>query len=411
MKSIAVLVFGLAVVSAQSAPGVRVDDFEDGDRRARSGLSWISISDDLMGGVSTARLSIINQGAGGSRHALKVTGEIGGSPAFAGAWVALDGRGRATDLSDFSGIRLRVRSSGKLRLSLRGGALPGGNFAASIEPSSEWKAVEVPFEMLKAVGPQSATFDPKLVRWLGVLTAAEPPASYEFEIDDVELVATKSGATPRESPEPTMAVLFKEGRQSDLPRGPWQDVAKDPAADGTQKRLPEATALSIARDDRHDRVWFRISLGQALPDRWFGANLALDTDGDPKNGMAWWGTNKAFHFDTVVTVWGSEAGDEYEGMLGITTAAAAQSGIFHGPGSDRLVFVVDRQSPSMTIGVPRDLLGAGAHDIRVVAAIGSAMQHNDDVPDEGGALVPRSAIRGPHSAVREPRSANRNPLR
>ena len=40
--------------AAAGAHAWTVDDFEDGDRRAPAGLSWISVTDDLMGGSSIA---------------------------------------------------------------------------------------------------------------------------------------------------------------------------------------------------------------------------------------------------------------------------------------------------------------------------------------------------------------------
>jgi hypothetical protein len=44
---------------------------------------------------------------------------------FAGAWVALDGHAQPMDVTDFEGIRLRIRGDGALRLGLRAGPLPG----------------------------------------------------------------------------------------------------------------------------------------------------------------------------------------------------------------------------------------------------------------------------------------------
>src|SRR5688572_7377774 len=109
----AALLVGHGVMAAHGR-SLTIDDFEDKDRRAASGLSWISISDDLMGGGSIAELEVVDTGAD-PRHALRVTGEVAPS-GFAGAWVALDGRARATDLSDFQGIRLRIRGNGVVQL-------------------------------------------------------------------------------------------------------------------------------------------------------------------------------------------------------------------------------------------------------------------------------------------------------
>src|SRR6185295_4519171 len=92
------LIFPLAITSllvdpwwaepARPSPGIHawtLDDFEDGDRRAASGLSWIAVADDLMGGASFAELRVTAPG-GRSRHALRVAGEVA-EKGFAGAWV------------------------------------------------------------------------------------------------------------------------------------------------------------------------------------------------------------------------------------------------------------------------------------------------------------------------------------
>lgn len=365
-----------------------VDDFEDGDRRAASGLSWISIADDLMGGASFADLEVTAAGARPGR-ALRVSGEVA-PEGFAGAWVALDGGGRATDVSDFAGLRLRVRGSGALKVLLRGGPRAGFNYAAPVESRTDWATVEVPFQTLTAVRPGSPAFDPKEVRWLGVGVGAGRTGRYEFAIDDVELYSARDDARLRVQDGPTMAVAFQAAPESERPAGPWKELAQDPTGDGKQKRLPDATALAMYADEPHDRIWFRIPLSGPVPARWMGVNLALDVDGDPDNGMAWWGTNTAFHFDRLVTVYGSAIESGYEGMIGIADAAGVQAGDMGSGQGDTVRFLVDRTSPAVIVGIPLSALGtSGKGPVRVVAAVGSAFQHNDDVPNEGAATVAR----------------------
>src|SRR4029450_5455008 len=96
--------------------------------------------------------------------------------------------------------------------------------------------------------------------------------------------------------------------RSDLPSCEWKELATDAAHDGKQERLPDATSVAACGDPGHSRAWFRITLAGATPARWLGANLALDVDGDPANGMAWWGANKEFHFDRLVSGFGSAPG-------------------------------------------------------------------------------------------------------
>jgi hypothetical protein len=304
---------------ATGAHSRTVDDFEDGDRRAASGLSWISVADDLMGGSSIAELRVTTPGAR-SRHALQVAGEVAPN-GFAGAWVALDGRAQPTDVTDFDGIRLRIRGSGTFQLGLRAGPLPGFNYMAPVEGGKDWTQVVVPFVSLQASSQSAPAVDLRTARWLGVSTRSGRPGRFEFEIDDVELYTSRADAQLRVQSAPTLAVAFQPSPASELPPGPCKELAQDPPDDGKQKRLPDATALAVCFDDAHDRVWFRIELAGPLPKRWIGANVALDVDGDPSNGMAWWGTNTAFHFDRLVSVYGSESGSGYEGTIGIADAA------------------------------------------------------------------------------------------
>jgi hypothetical protein len=364
-----------------------VDDFEDGDRRAASGLSWISISDDLMGGASHADLQVTAP-ATGSRRALRVSGELA-ADGFAGAWVALDGRARATDVSDFAGLRLRVRGAGTLQVAVRGGPGAGANYAAPIEARSDWTSVDVPFDALKASRPASPAFDPHLVRWLGVGVRAPRTGPYEFEIDDVGLYAAGADARLRVQDGPTLAVAFEAASDADLPSCEWKELATDAAHDGKQERLPDATSVAACGDPGHSRAWFRITLAGATPARWLGVNLALDVDGDPANGMAWWGANKAFHFDRLVTVYGSAVGSGYEGMIGVADAPDVQAGNLNGSHPDAVTLILDRARSAIVIGIPASALGTGPGPVRLVAAVGSAFQHNDDVPDEGAAALAR----------------------
>jgi len=364
-----------------------VDDFEDGDRRARPGLSWISIGDDLMGGSSIAELRVVTPGAR-SQHALRVAGEVavGG---FAGAWVALEGRAKPADVTDFDGIRLRIRGNGPVQLGLRAGAMPGYNYMAAVEAGAEWRQVEVPFTRLQAAGKNTPPIDLRAARWLGIATASGRAGRFEFEIDDVELYTSRDDAQLRVQSAPAFSLHFEPSPASEAPPGPWKDLAQDPPDDGKQKRLPDATALAVCFDDAHDRVWFRITLAGPLPARWFGVNVALDVDGDPSNGMAWWGTNSAFHFDRLVTVYGFEAGSGYDGSIGIADAAEVQAGNMNGARGERVLVVLDSPKHAFVVGIPRTALGTAAQTpIRALAAVGSALQHNDDVPNEGAALLP-----------------------
>ena len=388
------LALALAVLAtAATAPQGRIltiDDFEDGDRRAASGLSWISISDDLMGGTSYADLTVAAPKAGASR-ALHVAGSVA-ADGFAGAWVALDGRARAVDLSDFTGIRLRVRGPKGLQVALRAGPMPGANYQATVEARpDEWRSFDVPFDSLAPARPGSPAFDRKTIRWLGLVLKQPQAGRYEFAVDDVQLYASRPDAQVRVQDGPTLATAFEAAPQAEVPKDAvCTELSRDPNGNGKQKNLPDATALTVCSDDAHGLIWFRVSLAGPVPQSWMGVNLALDTDGDPSNGTPWWGTNKAFHFDRLVTAYGLATGPgSYEGTIGIADAAEVQAGNMAGSRGERVRVVVDRMSNALVVGIPRSAVGPQKTPARVVAAVGSAFQHNDDIPNEGAATLAR----------------------
>jgi imidazolonepropionase-like amidohydrolase len=61
-----------------------ISDFESGDAQVSFGQPWEATTDALAGGDSTAGIEVVAGGAGGSDHALQVSGEVG--TAFALPW-------------------------------------------------------------------------------------------------------------------------------------------------------------------------------------------------------------------------------------------------------------------------------------------------------------------------------------
>jgi hypothetical protein len=168
-----------------------------------------------------------------------------------------------------------------------------------------------------------------------------------------------------------MVVPF--AKPSTIPSSGWTHIASDPERDGKTTSLPDATRLEVIPSTADKMIWVRVTLREAPNDRWIGINLAFDVDADPANGYAWWGANTAFKFDRIVTVWCFRVADGCQGYIGMSDAAQAASGIFVAGGGKHLRFAIDRDRRALILGVPRNLLGLSSADIRLVAAVGSAL--------------------------------------
>jgi hypothetical protein len=390
----AVLLFLPVAAALGSSPEPQawtLDDFENGEHVSAHGLAWIGLGDDLMGGNSSVVLERVAGGANGTGHALRVKGNVGDkAPAFTGAWVPLEGGARPVDLGAFEAIRFKARGEGAFQAGLRRGpATSSTNFMAPFAVGPEWKTIEIPFETLKPIGPGAAgaVWSTQEVHWLGIGTATGSHGAFHLDVDDVELVSHRSGARPSPVAQAGPARAVRLSSPAPPAGGDWRELGSDPAGDGKNAALPDATSVAVLNAS-DGRVWFRVRLRDAVPEHWLGVNLVLDTDGDPANGMEWWGVNKAFHFDRLVSVWLFRTGDAYQGVAGIADAAAVTAGDFMASGND-VAFSVQREPSAFLVGVPRSALGSGTAPLRLVLAVGSAFMHNDDVPDTGALSLAR----------------------
>ena len=140
-----------------------VDDFEDGNLESKLGLAWMVIADHVVGGGSAAQLEVATAG---EPRALTLTGDrrkVESLPvSFVGAWTAVGDDGRARDVSEYEGLRLRARApSGRFQAGLRR-AGANVNYSAPIELGPEWTDVDVPFASLEPLGPRGLLKSPPL---------------------------------------------------------------------------------------------------------------------------------------------------------------------------------------------------------------------------------------------------------
>jgi hypothetical protein len=366
-----------------------VDDFEDGDLLATSRVGWVGLSDAAMGGGSSVELSTVKTGRS---TALRISGSVEPSGFIAG-WVGLAEGARAVELGGFDGVRLRVRGEGEWQVGIRDAQF--ANHMGAFEGSAEWRQVDVPFASLVARPRSNAGSSPPPAfrggpaRWIGVQSAPGQTGRRSIEVDEIALYSSRAAAG-RVEPGPVSGFAMDVRRPLTPPdavaKAKWQALASDATGDGTRPGLPDATSLSSSYDDANDIVWFRIETATPLRQA-FGANLAFDLDGDPSNGTAWWGTNTAFKFDFLVTtyVYARDA-TTAQGTIGMADAASASQGRMMESATAPLL-AVDGGGRAVYLGVPRSVL-AGKPSVRLLAAVGSQMLHNDDIPDEGAVPVP-----------------------
>lgn len=170
----------------------------------------------------------------------------------------------------------------------------------------------------------------------------------------------------------------------------WTVIGFDPQGDGRDPALADAAQLSYRYDKQQDILWFRISLYGTPNEQAFGVNLAFDTGGDDTAKMNWWGANKAFRFDKLVTAWVTRGESGYQGTIGVGDAAGAQAQQFNNLLQDKLQIRVE--GDAILIGVKRIDI-TDKLKLKLIAAVGSNQQWNDDLPNAGSVAIDLAAER------------------
>jgi pimeloyl-ACP methyl ester carboxylesterase len=172
----------------------------------------------------------------------------------------------------------------------------------------------------------------------------------------------------------------------------WTVLAVDPKGDGRDESLPDAAQLSYRYDKQQDLLWFRVTLYGKANEESFGANIVVDTGADDADKMNWWGANKDFKFDKLVTVWVTRESGGYKGTIGVGDAAGAKAKNFNNLLQNNLEIRVE--GDSILIGMKRTEL-TDKIKMNLIAAVGSNQQWNDDIPNTRSVILDLSAPRPP----------------
>ena len=176
-KSTHALIFSGLIFSVALAQEKRLFDFDT----AESGNGWRAVNDNVMGGVSTGKVS----SAGGT---LSFTGNLslennGGFASFRSG--SLNG----LNLSANTGLTVRVRGDGRTyALNINSQAswniLYRGDFKT--KPGT-WLEVRIPFKDLKPTYFGSSLPGPKIdasqLEYIGFILADKQPGAFKLEVD------------------------------------------------------------------------------------------------------------------------------------------------------------------------------------------------------------------------------------
>ena len=167
--------------TASAGPPKLVTDFSQGP----GSLEWFVVNDDVMGGRSSGGFEL-NDGN------LMFTGSTN---TLGGGFSSIRSRGPRMDLSEFSGIRLRVRGDGRrYSWQLRTNAMYRGRelgFWSEFEtPAGPWLGLDLPFAdfvpKFRGNKLDVAAPDPAHIRGLGLMISDGKDGPFAIAVDSVQ---------------------------------------------------------------------------------------------------------------------------------------------------------------------------------------------------------------------------------
>lgn len=128
-----------------------VDDFSGTDLVSSLGTRWQGVSDEVMGGISKARLTRDNVDG---TACLRLSGgvRLENNGGFLQAALDLAADGATLDASAFRGVRLRIRGNNEqysVHLRTPDNLRSWQSYRASFFAASHWDSIEIPFETFR----------------------------------------------------------------------------------------------------------------------------------------------------------------------------------------------------------------------------------------------------------------------
>lgn len=158
----------------------------------------------------------------------------------------------------------------------------------------------------------------------------------------------------------------------------------DGKGDGRDPALADAAQLAYRYDKQQDVLWFRIALYGVANQQVFGVSIAIDTGADDATKMNWWGANKTFKFDKLITANVTRGNNGYQGTIGVADTAGVKAKQLNNLRQNNLQIRVE--GDAIVLGVKRTDI-TDKLKMNIVASVGSNEQWNDDIPNFAFATI------------------------
>ncbi len=184
LKSLIATLSLIATAATASAAPQLVDDFSDPTRNNLN-TERLFLDDTSAGGKTSAHYQIEN-------GTLSASGEIApprGQPGWASAVFLLEASGQPQDLSQYDGIRLKIRiNKGNVSISANSAEVTNFDYhAAPIarKAGNDFQDVKIPFSSMRRAWSEQTQLNTATIASLSLIAYDMQPGTFDFEVEEI----------------------------------------------------------------------------------------------------------------------------------------------------------------------------------------------------------------------------------
>lgn len=163
----------------------------------------------------------------------------------------------------------------------------------------------------------------------------------------------------------------------------WNLLLTDTIADGQNPNSSDGKALYYYHETQTDSIWFKLETHNRISTLDPAISISLDTDNDQSTGASWYGSNRTFKVDLMLSVGPVRQGNGYSGYNGITDAEGITNREWINVIKGNLTYYFDRDGSAYYLGVKRTDLGEHTKSINLIGSVGANSRWNDDIGKDG----------------------------
>ncbi len=164
---------------------------------------------------------------------------------------------------------------------------------------------------------------------------------------------------------------------------PWTLLSNDISGDASSGSDADGKALYYYFDQSTDTLYFKFELFEGFNTDAPAISLALDTDANQDNGTSWYGTNKAFNVDVMLSYGPKLDGEKYFGYNGITDSTGIRNRDWINIKQGNLRFYLDVENDAYYLAAKKSDFAPNANKINLIGSVGANATWSDDIGKDG----------------------------